>query len=154
MISQTSEYALRTIVFLASRDGNSATTRQIADATQVPVGYLAKVLHALSRAGLVKSQRGPHGGSVLAIEPAKLSVYDVVQAVDSVPRIRTCPLSLKSHGLRLCPLHRRLDDAMAMIEKAFRQSKIADLIGESSGIIPLCEVPMPFPKATRVRSES
>jgi len=151
MISQTSEYALRTIVFLASRKGQPATTRQIADATQVPVGYLAKVLHALSRANLVKSQRGPHGGSVLAIEPATLSVYDVVQAVDSVPRIRTCPLSLKSHGLRLCPLHRRLDDAMAMIEKAFRLASIADLLGESPDIIPLCEIPTSTPARSRSR---
>jgi DNA-binding IscR family transcriptional regulator len=43
MISQTSEYALRTIVFLASCDEKPATTRQIADARRVPAGYLAKV---------------------------------------------------------------------------------------------------------------
>src|SRR4051812_29884258 len=100
MISQTSEYALRTIVFLASCDGKPATTRRIADATHVPVGYLAKVLHSLSRAELITSQRGPNGGSVLARDPAKLSVYDVISAVDVIPRIRTCPLSLKSHGVR------------------------------------------------------
>jgi Rrf2 family transcriptional regulator, nitric oxide-sensitive transcriptional repressor len=91
---------------------------------------------------LITSQRGPNGGSVLARDPAKLSVYDVISTVDSVPRIRTCPLSLKSHGVRLCPLHRRLDDAMVMIEKAFRDANIADLLGQSDSVIPPCEVKM------------
>ena len=62
MLSQTAEYALRVVVFLASREDNPATIAQIAAATQVPQGYLAKVLQSLARAGLTKSQRGLHGG--------------------------------------------------------------------------------------------
>ncbi len=139
MFSQTVEYALRVIVYLGSLEGVPAVTRQIAAVTQVPEGYLAKVLQGLSRAGLVQSQRGLHGGSILALPPEKLSVYDVIEAVQPIQRIRSCPLGLPSHGSRLCPLHRRLDDAMAMVEKACRESTIADLLSEPTFSKPLCD---------------
>lgn len=150
MISQTAEYALRVIVFLATLKEQSATTRQIAAATRVPEGYLAKIIQGLARAKILRSQRGLHGGSVLAQDPAKLSVYDVIQAVSPLQRIRTCPLELPSHGTTLCPLHRRLDDAAAAVEQAFRQSTIAELLAESTTSIPLGELSENTQTATRV----
>lgn len=52
MTSQTAEYALRAVVWLASQPERALNTRQISAATQVPAGYLSKVLQALARAGL------------------------------------------------------------------------------------------------------
>jgi Rrf2 family nitric oxide-sensitive transcriptional repressor len=141
MFSQTTEYALRTVVFLATLRGAPATTRQIAAATRVPEGYLAKILQSLGRAGLVKSQRGPHGGSVLGRGADSVTVYDVVTAIAPLPRITTCPLGLASHGTTLCTLHRRLDDAVAMVENAFRASTIADMLAEATPSIPLVDLP-------------
>ena len=138
MLSQTTEYALRVVAHLASVEG-AATTHQIAVATRVPEGYLAKVLQGLSRAGLVSSQRGLHGGSVLARPPADITLYDVVQAIDPMRRITTCPLGSKSHGTRLCAVHRRLDDAMDAAEKVFNASTLADMLAEPSPSKPLCE---------------
>jgi Rrf2 family protein len=141
MFSQTAEYALRAIVWLASRPDTPQTTQQIAEVTHVPAGYLAKVMQALSRAELVHAQRGLHGGFTLAHPPGRLTVYDVIEAVDPLPRIRSCPLGLKGH-VNLCPLHRRLDGAMEMVEKALRDSTIAELLLEPNprkGIpVPLC----------------
>lgn len=141
MISQTAEYALRAVVFLADAGDDPRTTQQIAQATRVPFGYLSKVLQGLSRAGIVRSQRGLRGGSVLAKSPDELTVYEVVQAVDPLQRIRTCPLDIASHGANLCPLHRRLDDAMANVEMSFRRSTIRELIQEPSTSRPLCGLP-------------
>jgi Rrf2 family protein len=141
MFSQTAEYALRVIAYLAGTAGGPATTRQVAAATRVPEGYLAKVLQSLSRAGLVHSQRGLHGGSVLTRDAEQITLYDVIQAVDPIPRITTCPLGLKSHGANLCAVHRRLDDAYAIMEQTLRGSTIADLLAEPSVSKPLCEVP-------------
>lgn len=129
MISQTAEYALRAIVHLADQSDAPQTTQQIAKVTCVPAGYLAKVMQGLSRAGLVRSQRGLHGGFTLAVAADKLTVLDVVQAVDPVQRIKYCPLGIKGHQT-LCPLHSRLDDAAAMVEKALRSSTIAELLLE------------------------
>jgi Rrf2 family protein len=141
MFSQTVEYALRVVVYLASLNAAPATTRQIAAVTKVPEGYLAKVLQGLGRAGLIQSQRGLHGGSVLALAPEKLSLYDVIEAVQPIQRIRFCPLTLDSHGVKLCALHKRLDEAMAMVERAFREATIAELLVEPCAVRPLSDGP-------------
>lgn len=141
MFSQTNEYALRVVVFLAkqARAGTPATTRQIAAATHVPEGYLSKIMQALGRARIVKAQRGLYGGFTLARPPESVSVLDVIRIFDPIPRIRTCPLGLKSHGVRLCALHRRLDAAFANAEKAFAESSLADLLADEESSVPLCE---------------
>jgi Rrf2 family protein len=137
MISQTAEYALRAAVYLAAEADTPQTVQQIAEVTRVPAGYLSKVMQSLSRAGIVHSQRGLHGGFTLQISADKLTVLDVVQAVDPIRRIRSCPLGLKGH-ISLCPLHRRLDHAIAMVEDALRQSTLAELLAEAKpgGTIP------------------
>jgi Rrf2 family transcriptional regulator, nitric oxide-sensitive transcriptional repressor len=138
MISQTAEYALRAVVALAAGDGAPQTTLRIAATTKVPPDYLSKVLQSLGRAGIITSQRGQGGGSVLARPATHISVYDVVQAVDPIARIHTCPLGLPGHGKRLCALHRRIDNAIGTVEDAFRASTIAELLAEPSESHPLC----------------
>lgn len=137
--SKTSEYALRAVVYLADHEGQSQTTQQIAEATKVPSNYLSKTLQGLARAGLVQAQRGLGGGFALARPAASMTVLDVVNAVDPVQRIHTCPLNLSSHGTNLCPLHRKLDDALASVEKAFGSTVIADLLRVKGMNKPLCE---------------
>lgn len=138
MFSQTVEYALRAVVHLAHQSPNPQTTEQIAQATLVPPAYLSKVLQGLSRGGIVKSQRGVGGGISLQIPPEELTILQVVNAVDPIQRIKTCPLGLASHGVKLCPLHKRMDDALCMVEKAFAQSTLAEILAEPSSSIPLC----------------
>jgi Rrf2 family transcriptional regulator, nitric oxide-sensitive transcriptional repressor len=142
MISQTVEYALRAVVYLAGQAPEARTTDQVARATRVPKAYLSKVLQGLVRAGVVHSQRGIGGGMALVKGPDELTILEVVNAVEPVRRIRECPLGLKSHGVRLCPLHRRLDQAMAAFEDAFRRTTLAEVLAEPSTSIPLCEFPM------------
>ena len=72
MFSQTVEYALRAIVFLADRNPETTTTEQIAEVTRVPSAYLSKVLQSLSRGGLVRSQRGLRGGFTLTKDPSEM----------------------------------------------------------------------------------
>jgi Rrf2 family protein len=149
MFSQTAEYALRIVVFLGTLRGTPATTKQIAAATRVPEGYLAKILQSLSRAGLVNSQRGLHGGSVLARDPNNVTVFDVVTAITPLPRITSCPLGLPSHGTKLCPVHKKLDDAVALVEKVYRESTIGQLLAEPAASIPLGDLPGNAAAATR-----
>lgn len=140
MISQTVEYALRAVAHLASNAPESCKTQEIAKATQVPAAYLSKVLQSLGRAQIVRSQRGIGGGVTLAVEAEELTILDVVNAVEPLQRITTCPLDLKSHGANLCPLHRRLDNAMASVEAAFAATTLAEVLGEKGQPTPLCEV--------------
>ena len=130
MISQTVEYALRAMLSLARTPDDAQTAKQIAATMKVPSSYLAKVLQALAKAKLVTSTRGLHGGFRLVKPPARINLLDVVNAVQPVQRIRTCPLDIESHSTELCPLHRRLDRALALMEEAFRSTTLADLVSE------------------------
>jgi len=140
LISQTAEYALRAVVHLARttlhEGAPSQTLSQIAGATQVPPDYLSKVLQQLTRAEITSSQRGIGGGFKLSRAPETISIYDVVNSVDSIPRIRSCPLGIEAHQ-HLCPLHKKLDAAMAHVEQAFQETMVADLVSSKTT---LCQI--------------
>lgn len=131
MFSQTVEYALRAMTFLGSRSSASTTTEVIARQTQVPAGYLAKVMRDLVVAQLVTSQRGPNGGFVLARPPEQITVLDIVNAVDPIQRIRSCPAGNPFH-IKLCSLHARLDAAMALIESELRKTSLAQVVEDQT----------------------
>lgn len=141
MFSQTVEYALRAVVHLASKAPTPQTTEQIAATTLVPRAYLSKVLQGLGRAGLVHSQRGLGGGMMLTKDAKNLTILEVVNAVEPIQRIKTCPLGISTHGAHLCPLHRRLDNALASVEKAFAGTTLAEVLADPSRSVPLCESP-------------
>ncbi|MCE9606085.1 MAG: Rrf2 family transcriptional regulator [Planctomycetia bacterium] len=147
MFSQTVEYALRAVVHLAGEAPTARTTDEIAGVTQVPRAYLSKVLQSLGRAGIVHSQRGLGGGMTLVKEPKELTILEVVNAVEPIMRIKTCPLGIATHGTHLCPLHRKLDNAMASVEKAFGGTTLADILADPSRSVPLCEFPKGKKKA-------
>src|SRR5436305_8347186 len=115
MFSQTVEYALRAVVHLAYEAPEARTTAQIAEATKVPKDYLSKILQGLAKKGIVQTQRGVGGGVALVKMPEDLTILDVVNAVEPIERIMTCPLGLVTHGVRLCPLHKPMDEALALL---------------------------------------
>jgi Rrf2 family nitric oxide-sensitive transcriptional repressor len=141
MISQTAEYALRAIVYLADHPGEAHTAERIAQHTKVPVGYLAKIMQNLSKHKLVTSQRGLYGGFTLVKEAVDLTVYEVVMAVDPINRITKCPLDYEEHGGELCPLHRGLDNAAAAVEMAFKKMTVYTLLNQPETNRPLCSFP-------------
>jgi len=139
MVSQTSEYALRAVVYLATRAGEGpAAAQEIAEATKVSVGYLQKVLRQLARQGILRAQRGSGGGFALAKVPTAISVLDVLRASDTpIARIERCPLGIPGHT-RLCALHHLLDSEIAKSERVFSSTSIADLLQGEGGVGALC----------------
>ncbi len=127
MISSTATYALRAVVYLASQPGSYVCRSEISDATLVPHEYLLKVLNLLDEAEIVESRRGPGGGYRLRVSPDELSSLRVVLAVDSIPRLKSCPLGIPGHK-KLCPLHKLLDESARRVEEAFAEVNISDLL--------------------------
>lgn len=152
MLSQTVEYALRAATYLASDHEALRTVEQVATATQVPGAYLSKVMQQLSRAGIVVGRRGVGGGFMLARPPETVRIIEIVQAVEPFQRITSCPLGLVAHGKRLCPLHKRVDAALASMEEAFSTSTLAEVLTEPTSSVPLCEFPRTPARGRRRRS--
>lgn len=130
MFSQTTEYALRAMVYLAANSDASNTAEGIAELTRVPAGYLSKIMRDLVVAKLVISQRGPNGGFMIARAPSTISVLEIVNAVDPIARITHCPLGNPAH-VKLCPLHQRLDDAIASIESNLKGTVLSEILTDS-----------------------
>jgi len=82
-VSTRGDYACRALLSLALHGGDLPTSvRDIAERTGLPQPYLEQILLALKGAGLVRSKRGVGGGYVLARAPEKLTLGQVVAAVD------------------------------------------------------------------------
>ncbi len=138
MFSQTAEYALRAVIYLAQNQSDGAIDSQrIADATQVPPSYLAKILQDLARTEILHSKRGVGGGFRLTVSPDDLSILDVINAVDPFQRITGCPLKLPAHCETLCPMHARIDESLAQVQDTLSKSTIREMMFDPSRPSPL-----------------
>lgn len=139
MFSQTTEYALRAMSWLALSPDALVPTAQLAAKTKVPPHYLAKVLQQLAAADLIKGRRGVRGGYKLTRAASQINLLEVVRSVAEINRITSCPLGLENHTGMLCPLHRRMDAAAKAIIDLYSSINLSDLISEPSGVKPLCD---------------
>jgi Rrf2 family protein len=95
------DYGLRAMIDLAAHYGKGPVpSAAIAARQHVPEHFLDQLLIALRRAGLLKSQRGPQGGHMLAKPPSQISMSDVIRALEGntapmecVPNPPVCQLS-------------------------------------------------------------
>ncbi len=103
-----------------------SSTAAIAESAVVPRAYLSKVLQELRKAGLVRCRRGVGGGVCLAMPPERISILQVVNAVEPARRFQVSPL-LDLHNSCLMPLHQKLDDAFSMLEASLSDTTLAEV---------------------------
>lgn len=90
-LSKKIDYGLMAMHYMVKHDQEAmANTKQIAEEYNIPVELLAKVLQKLAKKGLVVSQNGPKGGYSLAKAPNRITVAEVVEAIDGPIRIADC----------------------------------------------------------------
>ncbi|MFI2030004.1 RrF2 family transcriptional regulator [Streptomyces buecherae] len=128
------EWALHCCVVLTTATEPVPAVR-LAELHDVSGSYLAKQLQALSRAGLVNSVQGKAGGYALTRAPERISVLDVVEAVDGSRPAFVCteirqrgPLATPPESCtRPCAITRAMATADAAWRAALRDMSIADL---------------------------
>jgi len=108
MLSQTSEHALRALIFLAQQPpGTRVSAEAIARALEAPPNYLAKTLNVLAKQGILGSARGPTGGFWLEEGGEEVSLGAVVRVFDG-PARRVCILGEQDcNDAEPCALHFR-----------------------------------------------
>lgn len=86
--SLTAQYAIRAMVFLALNfKAKYLMVKTIAQENAIPLHFLAKILQALAKRGLLKSMKGPLGGFCLARKPGDITLFDVIEATDGAPDV-------------------------------------------------------------------
>jgi Rrf2 family transcriptional regulator, nitric oxide-sensitive transcriptional repressor len=139
VFSQTTEYAMRAMAWLALSPDTLVPTAVLAERTKVPPHYLAKVLQQLAGAELIKGRRGVRGGYKLSRSAREITLLDVVRSVAEVHRITTCPLGLANHGSNLCPLHTQVDLAAKAVIDIYGCTTLQSFLDEPSRSKPLCD---------------
>ncbi len=131
MLSQTAEYALRAVLYLAERaEGRPVRVDEIGAALGIPRNYLSKTLNTLVRARVLSSLRGPHGGFQLAVAPEDLSLMTVVAPFDSVVERRHCLLGRSECSDRTaCAAHEAWKATAEQVARFFRTTMVADIQG-------------------------
>src|SRR4051794_7418445 len=82
-LTRKGEYAIRGIIFLAQQpEGKVAFVSEIAEATEVPQSFLAKIFQSFAKLGLVNSYRGTGGGFIIGRRPELITLREVVEAVE------------------------------------------------------------------------
>jgi Rrf2 family protein len=156
VLSQTAEYALRAVFYLAERpEQGPVRVNDIAEALDVPQNYLSKILHVLARSGVLSSLRGPHGGFNLAAAPGELRLIDVVSHFDELTLGRRCVLGRpRCSDANPCGAHERWKPVAARIAAFFRDTTVADALASARAgghSAAGAEVPLPSP-IERVRA--
>lgn len=107
LVSQTSEYALRAMAWLASAPTDEPVrSRDLAAGSGIPLHYLSKILRRLVLAELLVSQKGKRGGFVLARPVNEIRFLDILAAVDAYPTQGRCAFGWgECDELNPCTMH-------------------------------------------------
>ena len=135
ILSQTAEYALRATLFLAEvEEDRPHRVDEIAKSLEVPRNYLSKTLHALTRAGVLTSLRGPRGGFQLAVPAEELRLQEVVRPFQHFVGERRCLLGRERCGEgEGCAAHARWESVALRVEAFFEETTVAQLSTDRKG---------------------
>lgn len=130
MLSQTAEYALRTVVFLADRSEAPVRIDEIAAALDIPRNYLSKVLYRLAQESVLTSTRGQGGGFRLASPAERIRLLDVIEPFDHIGSQRRCLLGRAvCSDQRACEAHEAWKEVGGRVAAFFAGTTVADLAG-------------------------
>jgi Rrf2 family protein len=130
-LTRATEYAFRSLRFLASRtEERWHSIQEIADAEDMPIQFLAKVMQHLTQAGLVHSACGKTGGYRLGKPPAAIRMADVLLAMEGPLSINQCllfPEECKFFRNKTCRSHKVWEELQAAMVSVLQKYTIADI---------------------------
>lgn len=129
-ITRAGEYAVLAAIHLA-RQGNERPVmiEEICEAERIPRSFLAKILQTLCRAGIVRSQRGIHGGFRLSREPGQISILHIIEAVEGRIALQRClDEPVQCHKVGNCTLCDIFGEAQNRMTEVFSNTTVADLL--------------------------
>jgi Rrf2 family protein len=144
-LSKRADYALMAMKHLAANElARAASTREISQAYDIPVELLAKVLQRLARVGLLTSQQGIHGGYQLSRPAARISIAEVIEAIDGPLTMTACSEDDEScEQYSRCNVRDPLWRIKNRIVSALSENSVADLADAGVATSPLALTSQP-----------
>ena len=130
MFSKSCTYAIRSVIYLATKDEGRAKTgvEEIASKLDIPRHFLAKTLQQLSKHSLISSIKGPKGGFYLSKANDDLTLQHIIECIDGDGFFNNCVLGLPECGDECpCPMHEHVSAFREDIQDRLKYKKIKDL---------------------------
>ena len=130
-LSKKVEYAIIAISYIASKNGNPVSAKEIADNENISFEFLSKTLQSLMKKGLIVSIQGIKGGYTLNLSPDEINIYEIIFAIEDNNALVEC---FEVNGSDNCSreINCNLRTPMAKIQNEinyiFKKTKISDFI--------------------------
>ena len=133
MLSNTSKYAIRAVIYLALYAGEDKKIgiKQISKELSIPTPFLGKILQTLAKHKLLSSTKGPHGGFGLG-KPAKdIALIEIVDIIDGQDIFKKCMIRLEDCNEKdPCSAHLKYGEIRQSLYTLFQKEKISDFVDE------------------------
>jgi Rrf2 family protein len=130
-LSRAAQFAIRTVVDLAA--ASPSHTADIARRRGIPRAQGAKIVRALARAGLVRTTRGAGGGVRLARPAERITLREVVDAIEGPLAVSRCAVYDDCPCVQPCPVRAALARIQQELERSLASVTVADLAAGSHG---------------------
>jgi Rrf2 family iron-sulfur cluster assembly transcriptional regulator len=107
IFSKKCEYGIQAVLYLAAREkGTLVSAKEISKVLKIPREFVSKILQSLRESGLILSSKGKSGGFILAKDPSRIKLIDVVAAIDGLDMFDNCVLGFpECTPTHPCPVH-------------------------------------------------
>ena len=134
MLSNTSKYAIRGVIYLAvyATENKRIGIKKIAEALDIPAPFLGKILQVLVRRKILSSTKGPNGGFGLDKDPETISLYEIIVEMDGDQLFNSCLLGAgkcnenKAEG-GYCAIHKDFEDVRSKMVEIYKSKTIGEL---------------------------
>ena len=133
MLSNTSKYAIRAVIYLALYAGEEKKIgiKQISKELNIPTPFLGKILQTLAKHKLLSSTKGPHGGFGLGKKAEAISLIEIVDIIDGQDLFKKCMIRLEDcNEKEPCSAHKKYIDIRKNLQVLFQNEKISDFVEE------------------------
>lgn len=131
-ISRKADYGMRAVIYIARQPREQRNPIDtVAESECIPRDFLAKILKDLTRAEILRSYQGVHGGYTLAKSPSQISLLDILEAMDGPVGLDLCVREEdgcdKTHGAHavMCPFFMALQK---QVKGSFKKATVARLL--------------------------
>jgi Rrf2 family protein len=127
-LNKTTEYAIRVLLHLVQHDESPCSTNTLHKHLDIPYKYLGRLMKNLTDAGFLNSTRGKAGGYRLVKGMDKISLRQVIEALEGVDDFQHCILGLpECSDSDPCVMHERWGKERQRIEKMFTNVSLKEL---------------------------
>ncbi len=134
LITKNTDYAVRAVLFLAGRQKEFISSREIARRNEIPLPFLRRILQVLIREGVIDSREGVDGGVRLRRKPEDITLGGLISLFQGEIQLSECMFRKKvCRNRSTCVLRRRIKEMEKKLATEFQKITIKILLKDSGG---------------------